>query len=186
MFQKSWSSAPRVAAQQLPLLHNDIVLLVSLSPVPTQSPNSAKQLASVSLWNYLNQSVPAEEHFLQFTLTDDDNEDVVSTNYLFPTPIKKTRGVRNDQPDVTVADSKCDSAKGRETVTLRVRTSVPLLFFYVDILNEGIQQYQLSDNGFMIVEPITTITVTYANQGCVGTRLAASDIRWHTVNQYMG
>lgn len=136
------------------------------------------------MWTIFNDSVPADEHFLQFTLTD-AHDKVVSSNYIFPTPIKDIQGVdkRLATPEVVVSTDVCDGFE--QKVTLSVRTGAPVLFFYVDILNEGIKEYQLSDNGFMIVEPITMLTVTYPNVDCRGTRLTLKDIKVYTVNQYM-
>lgn len=134
------------------------------------------------LWNVFNDSVPAEEHFVQFTLID-AKERVMSSNYLFPLPIKKAKGVRNLKPEVAIQSTSCDASE--QTVTLSVRTTVPILFFYIDILNEGIKDFQLSDNGFTIVEPVTLLTVTHPNADCAGPRLAVEDLRVYTVNQYM-
>lgn len=119
---------------------------------------------------------------MQFTLTD-DKERVVSSNYLYPTPIKKAKGVRNVPPVVTIDSNVCDNVE--QTVTLSVRTKAPLLFFYIDILNEGVENYQLNDNGLMIVDPITTLTITYPHPGCAGTQLQLEHLRILTVNQYM-
>lgn len=93
--------------------------------------------------------------------------------------------MRDEPPKVTIVSNECDSSEQRQTVTLRVTTKAPVLFFYIDILNEGVEHYQLSDNGFTIVEPTTTLTVTYPSAGCSVTRLALDDLRVYTVNQYM-
>lgn len=131
-----------------------------------------------------NASVPMDEHFLQFTLCDATTDRVVSTNYVFPTHIKNVKGVRNATPAaVTIDTSHCDGFQ--QTVTLNVRAVAPIIFFYIDVLNESVKDYQLSDNGFMIVEPATKVTITYPNAGCTGTRLTMEDLRVYTVNQYM-
>lgn len=121
---------------------------------------------------------------MQVVLMDKQQQRVVSSNYLFPTPIKKVKGVvRNVQPQVTIVSNECNSSE--QKVTLSVTTKAPVLFFYIDILNEGVEHFQLSDNGFMIVEPTTTVTITYPSPGCSVTQLKLEDLRVHTVNQYM-
>lgn len=134
------------------------------------------------LWSVFNGTVLPEEHFIQYTLSD-AKERVVSSNFLFPVPIKKARGVSSVPPEVTIQSNKCESFQ--QKVTLSVRTTVPILLFYIDILNEGVRDYQLSDNGFMLVEPVTTMTITYPNADCAGSILGIQDIKVYTVNQYM-
>lgn len=147
-----------------------------------QASNAAIRVADVPLRNVFNLSVPANEHFLQFILTDSEDR-VVSTNYLFPAPIKNAQGVVGNPLEITIESSECDRVV--QTVRLRIRATAPVIFFYIDVLNEGIQEYQLSDNGFMIVEPITTVTITYPNAGCAGNQLRLEDLRVYTVNQFM-
>lgn len=135
------------------------------------------------LWNdVFNASTPVEEHFLQFILTD-DKQRVVSMDYLFPTPIKKAKGVRNEPPEISIVADECDSFE--QKVTLNVRAKAPILFFYIDILSDGIQEYQLSDNGFVISEPNTKLIISYPNPGCSGSRLTLGDLQVLTVNQYL-
>lgn len=149
----------------------------------SMTPNSAFQVDHVPLWDIFKGTLKAEQHFLQFLLMDERDE-IVASNFLFPTAIKNAKGILSGYtPDVAVTSSVCDSFM--QKVVLTVRTNAPVLFFYIDILNEGIQDYTMSDNGFMIVEPITTVTITYPNVGCVGTVMSVDDLRVFTVNQYL-
>lgn len=147
-------------------------------------PNSAYRLDSLPLWTIFNATVPADEHFLRFTLTNETDGRLVSSNFVFPTPLKDVRGAKaGAQPEISVASDVCDGFE--QTLELSVRATAPVLFFYVDVLNEGVKDYRLSDNGFVIVEPVTTLRIAYPNVDCKGARLVIGDIRVYSVNQYM-
>lgn len=126
-----------------------------------------------------------EEHFLQFTLTSTATAKVVSSNYIFPVSFKDARGVNNTTPPVrvTMRDAKCDGFVQR--LVLDIRAPAPVIFFYLDVLDESIQGYTFSDNGFMIVDPVTSVTVQYPNVDCDMRTPDVDHFRVYTVNEFM-
>lgn len=140
---------------------------------------------AIDLWGIFNErsNLTVEEHFLQFTLVDPLDQ-VVSTNYLYPTNLKQIEGVNKDAAPSSVSIDRINCDSFEETVTLTVRTSAPILYFYIDIMNEAVRDYRFSDNGFTIVEPVSSVTVTYPNVDCRMKSLTMEDLLIQTVNQF--
>lgn len=146
-------------------------------------PNAALRVASIPMRELFVVPLTVDNSFVRVRLLDATNR-TVSVAHVFAGTLKNAVGLRSDvQVRVTLVGHECRD--GRSTVDVRLAVDHPALFVFVTVRHAAVRAYRLSANGFVQLEPVRTVRLSFANAQCA-VELRASDVRVQTVNEYMG
>lgn len=112
----------------------------------------------------------------------DSKNQEISREVIFPVLLRFAKNVKNPNIKLKIGSQTCEKDQAR--VPIEVSVDFPALFVYLELMNMEVEEYQLSDNGFVQVEETRTIYVTYKNPGCK-LRLVPTDFKVMDVNRFL-
>jgi hypothetical protein len=147
-------------------------------------PNSVSSVETLDLYTYLNQrSLGVYEHFILFYLYDLSNDhEVIATNFLFPGNFENLIDVKDPNVRLRFSSSKCE--KNKQTINVEIKIEFPAVFLWINVEHEKIKKFKLSQNGFIQVEPVQNVQLTFENLNCE-VNLKAEDLIVKTLNKFM-
>lgn len=146
--------------------------------------NSAQLVKEFDIFKYMDDNkYSIKDYMAAFQLIDDSDSRVVSTNFVFPVSFKEVTSVGNPKPTLKIgSSSKCE--KGSHTISLEVKIETPAIFMSVIFNHNSIKEYRLSKNGFIQLEPIQVVQVTFQNPSCENV-ITADNFVVKTLNQFL-
>jgi beta-mannosidase len=148
--------------------------------------NLVKLVDTLDLYQFLDtRNLARNEHVVEFIMTGTDREKVLAREFIFPEPIKDAVGVKTtpDNVHLRIGHQRCTF--NESTISLEIRANAPAIFVYIQLKDSAnIDRYELSKNGFMQLEPINVVHMTFENNLC-GVELKETDFEMMTVNQFM-
>ena len=121
------------------------------------------------------------QHLAEFTLLD-LNDNVIFKNFVFPALFKTIKSVKDPKLTINIASNRCENNFHRVAVEIKIQS--PAIFIYVELRHKDIPKYLLSNNGFMQLEPIQTLQVTFDNPKCKF-NITSSDFIVKTLNKFV-
>lgn len=147
------------------------------------TPNAVTLLNEFDLYKYMNEnSFDINEYMAEFRLVDDAEGSVLARSYAFPGKFKEVKSVSDSKPEIKISTSKCGN--GTHRISLEVKIQKPALFMWIVLNHSEIKKFRLSRNGFMQIEPIQIVEVTFTNPSCLEV-VNASNFQFKTLNQFL-
>lgn len=149
----------------------------------TMQPNAVVDVINhFDFHEFLNQNqYDVFHHLAEFSLLDmDDN--VITKNFVFPELFKTIKSVKDPKLTINIAKSRCENNFHRVAIEIKIQS--PAIFIYIELRNLDIPKYRLSKNGFMQLEPIQTLQVTFDNPKCQF-NVTTSDFFVKTLNKFV-
>lgn len=152
-------------------------------PCNDLKPNAAFLVTEFDVNKYLNENAyNVYEYMAEFLLIKEETGEIISKNYAFPGIFKEVRSIVDPKPVLKITNNKCD--KGNHRISLEVKIQSPAIFMHISLNHEVIKKYRLSKNGFMQVEPIQVVQVTFKNPDCEET-VNVDNFNFKTLNQFL-
>lgn len=159
----------------------------------TMKANDATLVDEFDILDFMmHNNYDVNEFMAEFLLieNDHDHEDlnnhdvtVLSTTFVFPAEsFKNLKSVGDPKVDLKITTNKCE--KGLHKIMLDMKIQTPAIFMSITLAHDKIDQYQLSNNGFMQFEPMQVLTVTFPNPRCQQT-ITESNFVVKTLNQFL-
>lgn len=147
-------------------------------------PNSVAAVETLDLYTYLNQrSLGVYEHFILFYLYDLSNDsEVIATNFLFPGNFENLVDVKDPNVRLTFSSDNCE--KGRHNINIEVQIDFPVIFLWINVQHEHIKKFKISKNGFIQVEPIQNVQLSFDNPNCEW-KFTVDDLMVKSLNKFM-
>lgn len=136
----------------------------------------------------------------------DENNTVLATNFVLLDNIKDSLGIKRPHPKVMnlklyslalklnkflclslkidIVRESCNSTTSSQEMMLTVNVSAPAIFVYIQLHHPQIENYNLSKNGFIQIEPIENVNITITNPDC-SVPVKPEHFRIQTVNDFM-
>lgn len=144
--------------------------------------NDVQLLNDFDLHAYLEEkSFNINEIIAEFHLIDNTGVHL-SKNFAIPGDYDKLGPVYAPKSELQIIANKCD--QGTQTISLEVRAQKPALFISIVFTHGEIKKYRLSRNGFMQLNPIEAVELTFENPSCLQT-VDASNFEIHSLNQFL-
>lgn len=145
-------------------------------------PNAVTLVESFDLHGYMDENkYGIYDHMAEFLLTDNEDQ-VISRNFAFPGYFKDVTSIGDPKPSLKITSNRCDNESHR--ITMEIKIQAPAIFMSIALMHDKIKKYQLSRNGFIQLEPIQVIQVTFRNPNCNST-VTEADFETKTLNQFM-
>lgn len=119
-------------------------------------------------------------YFLQYQLMNKKNESIAE-NFVFPRYFKNINLKRNLYIQWKIINSKCQ--KSHMQIELEIKVDSPAYFVNIAINHPTLTKYRLSSNGFIQLEPLTSVKVNFRNPKCIE-QITEKDFVVQTLNQY--
>lgn len=147
-------------------------------------PNSVSSVETLDLYTYLNQrSLGVYEHFILFNLYDLTNDhEIIATNFLFPGNFKNLRDVKDPNVKLRFSSRKCE--KNREIINVEIKIDFPAIFLWINVDHEKIKKFKFNRNGFIQVEPIQNVQLSFENLNCE-ISLMVENLVMKTLNRFL-
>ncbi|CAO1424510.1 unnamed protein product [Diamesa serratosioi] len=149
----------------------------------TMRPNAVVEVMdNFNFHDFLNQhQYDAFQHLAEYSLLD-KNDNVIFKNFVFPELFKSIKSVKDPKLTINIASNRCENNFHRVAIEIKIQS--PAIFIYIELRNLDIPKYRLSKNGFMQLEPIQTLQVTFDNPKCQF-NVTASDFNVQTLNKFV-
>uniref|UniRef100_A0A1I8PT43 beta-mannosidase n=1 Tax=Stomoxys calcitrans TaxID=35570 RepID=A0A1I8PT43_STOCA len=122
--------------------------------------------------------------FLKFELSK--NNHTISNTYIFPSNFHQATGMADPQLRIRFTPDNCDEETSTSHFmyySFSITVKMPALFVYLEIYHPSIEKYKLSENGFVLTEPIKVIHVEMELKRDFCLELKPEHVRVLTVNQ---
>lgn len=127
-------------------------------------PNAVTLVETLDIYNYLHQrSFFVLDHFMIFYLQNSAG-DILAKNFVFPGNFEKSQNVKDPNLRLRIARNKC--TKNQHTVDVEVEIDFPAIFVSINLQHEKIKKFSVSKNGFIQVEPIQNVELSFVNPNC--------------------
>ncbi|XP_014088285.3 beta-mannosidase isoform X1 [Bactrocera oleae] len=148
--------------------------------------NSA-QTRSVPLDEIISSPFTVNNCFLEFTLSN-TNDEVVASTFFLPTNLKNIEGITDPEITAEISWRYCNedalSLKRQIAYSLLVRVKSPALYVFIQIVHPQIKRYKLSHNGFIQADPVKIVHLEYEHSSECMT-ISNENIKVQTMNQYL-
>ncbi|XP_075146469.1 beta-mannosidase-like [Haematobia irritans] len=138
----------------------------------------------IDLPKIFNETFTIYNSFLKFKLNK--NNKTIAHTFIFPSNFHQVIGMADPQLKIRFTPDNCDDKSTRSRFnyySFSITIKKPALFIYLELYHPRIEKYKLSENGFVLTEPIKLIHVEIElkSEGCL--ELKPEHVRILTVNQ---
>lgn len=148
------------------------------------TPNAVTKVEALDIYKFMNdKGIDVYKYLLMFYLYDDnDMNTAIDTNFVFPANYQHLKAVKEPNVTAEFSSNKCENSLNR--ISMTIKTERPALFVHIVLNHPEIKKYKLSNNGFIQVEPVSLVQLTFTNPDCaLNVTVDAIDIR--TLNKYL-
>lgn len=161
---------------------NDFKIVKSLNWKCNMTANAVTFVNELDVTQYMSQNnFDVAEFMTEFLLIEDSTKRVVSSTFAFPN-FKTVKSVGDPKPVLRISSNKCD--KNSHKISLEVKIETPAIFMSVHFSHDTIKKYRFSKNGFMQLEPIQIVQVTFVNPNCQQ-QITSANFSLKTLNQFL-
>ncbi|XP_073820460.1 beta-mannosidase-like [Musca autumnalis] len=141
----------------------------------------------LELAQVFNQIFTINNSFLRFKLVKEHK--TIASTYVFPAKFHQVVGMTDPQLEIQYISDNCQDKNSKiRTIYYSFTISVkkPAIFVYLELYHPDIEKYKLSDNGFVLTEPIKIIhaEIELRNEYCI--TLTAEHVKVYHLNQMYG
>jgi beta-mannosidase len=146
--------------------------------------NAVTPVVTFDLYQYMHDmNFNVYDYFMLFHLYDNsDDSYVVAKNFIFPGDYQNLNNVNDPGIEIRLSSNRCEKSEHRVTIEIKIKS--PAIFIFITLDHEFIKQYQLSNNGFIQVDPIQTIQMTFKNPECKWT-VVKEELNVKTLNHFL-